>query len=92
MVALTAFDWDPDGERHTAYLDRDGHVHDLSLGPLGWSYDDLTERLNAPLAVGTALAGYGLSAGYGLTPWLGIAYVDGYGHVHDCLALPGMTP
>ena len=85
VVALTAFESQGDSSKHVAYLDRDGHIHDLRLGPSGtWTYLDLTQELDAPIAAGTALAGYGV-----YTPArLAIAFVDGYGHVQACRSQP----
>jgi phospholipase C len=88
VVALAAFEWPADSEKHVAFLDRDGHIHDLSLGPAGgWLYLDVTQELNAPTATGTALAGYGLE----VLRRLGLAYVDGYGHVRNCVAVPSTS-
>jgi phospholipase C len=86
MTALVAFEWPADSEKHTLYLDVDGHVHDLHLGPTGtWKYLDVTQELNAPTATGRALTGYGL-----LTPArLLAAFVDGHGHEQAAVAQPG---
>lgn len=92
VIALVSFESQGTKSKHVALLDRGGHVHLLSYGPLPpWKYLDLTMSFGAPLAAGTALAAFA----HQLPTRLGVLYVDTEGHVQTFTARPansGMSP
>jgi hypothetical protein len=79
--ALTVYPWAGGDADQIAYLDDDGHVHELSA-PVGgyWSDADLTQLCGAePAGPGAQPAGYDWQAGGAKQ----VAYLDDAGHVWE---------
>ncbi|MFL5690385.1 MAG: hypothetical protein ACJ795_01140 [Ktedonobacteraceae bacterium] len=56
---LTGYAWEAQQTRQVAYLNADGHVHELQAEVNGsWKHQDLTHLFEAPLAQEAALSGY----------------------------------
>lgn len=82
-VALTGYDWKANGTKHLLYTGSDSHIHELMAGAAGrWVHSDLTHLTGAPLAEGSALAGYAWEAG-GTRQ---VMYGSGDGHIHELTA------
>lgn len=68
------------GSKQYVYKGTDQHIYELSMGKAGaWRYEDLTERTEAQLAEGSALAAFP----YETLREKYVAFVDLYGHIHE---------
>jgi hypothetical protein len=62
--ALAGYAWERGGTRQVVYIGSDRHIYELGAGVGGtWKYIDLTQLTAAPLAAGSALAGYAWETG-----------------------------
>jgi len=61
---LAGYAWEAGGTKQVIYGSGDGHIHELVVGVGGnWGHTDLMQLTGAPLAEGSALAGYAWEAG-----------------------------
>ena len=78
--SLAAYVWERGGTRQVVYTGNNGDVYELVCGQNAvWSFADLTGLTGAPLAAGTALAGYAWETGGAKQ----VVYVDGNHHVYE---------
>ncbi len=82
-ATLAAYAWEAKGTRQVVYISGDGHIHELAAGVEGtWKHSDLTDLTGAPLADGSALAGYAWERG-GIKQ---VVYTGNSGTIYELVA------
>ncbi len=86
-TTLAAYAWETGGTKQVVYTGNRGNIYELVAGADNrWRYADVMSMTSAPLADGTALAGYAWET----AGTKQVVYVGADGHVHEVLlALTG---